>query len=335
MKQKKLAWLLVLCLALPLFAACGQAYDDGGYSYAAKEEYEDINYAADYEAPAAYEESTSYGGDGLDATSDKASAAKSRKIIYSSDYDIQTKDYDASVSVLKGLVDKYGAYFESSNTYGNAQSGGRRSSYTVRVPVQNYAAFIGETGSIGVVTSSSENNTDVTEQYFDIEARLSSAQLREERVLEILKQASKLDDVLALERELADIRYEIESYTGTLRKYDSLINYSTVTLSLTEVNTVVIPTEKVLTFGERVDLSFKEGVENFTDGFEDFVVFLSYHLIGLAIWLVIIVIIVLIVVGATRRSRKKELKRREELAKLQQQYAASQAANAGGAQPKA
>ena len=240
-----------------------------------------------------------------------AVSSSGRKIIYTSDFSIQTKEYDASVSALKSLCDKYGAYFESSDSYGNENSS-LHSNYTVRVPVENYTSFTSEAGSLGVVVYSSEYNEDITENYFDIEARLESAKLREERVLEILKNAADLDDVLALERELSDIRYEIESYTGSLRKYDSLISYSTVTISLTEVKNVSLQPEQVLNFGERIKVAFVTGIRNFTDGFENFAVFVSYHFIGIVILLAVAGAVCAIVVRTVQKSKKALQKISEE-----------------------
>lgn len=217
-----------------------------------------------------------------------------RKIIYSSDYSIQTKTFDESLKNLDSLCAKYSAYYERSNTYAYDGSA-RRATFTVRVPVENYQDFVGQADSVGIVVSSSQNNKDVTESYFDTQARLDSAKIREERVLEILKNSSKLDDVLALERELADIRYEIESYTGTLRKYDSLISYATVEINISEVQEYVTPKVEPVSFGERIGSAFGRGIEEFRDGFEDFVVFLSYNFVPLIIWVVIIVVFVIVI----------------------------------------
>ncbi len=227
-----------------------------------------------------------------------------RMIIYKSSFDIQTKDYPASVAALKALCTKYEAYFESSNTYGN-ESTSRSSNYVIRVPVKNYSAFTGETGNVGVIVSSSEYNEDITDRYFDTEAHLESARIREERVLKILENADKLDDVLALERELSDIRYEIESLTGSLRKYDSLVSYSTINLSIREVKSIITPPEQVLTFGERISVAFNRGLENVKNDFEDFVVDLSYNFIGIIVWIIIIIVIITVVISIKRKFKKK------------------------------
>lgn len=239
--------------------------------------------------------------------SGKTDVTAGRKIIYSSSFNLETKDYDKSVLKLEALCSEFGAWFENSNSRGTAEYANRYSYYTIRVPVENYQAFISEQSSVGVVISSSENNRDVTEQYTDIEARLASATLREERVLKILENADRLDDVLALERELSDIRYEIESYTGSLRKYDSLVSYATVTVSLSEVATITPTPPATLTFGERLAKGFKSGVENFVDGLEDFAVAFSYNFIGTIIWIVIIIVVVIVVRSKIKKHRAKKI----------------------------
>ncbi len=229
-----------------------------------------------------------------------------RKIIYTSNFSIQTKEFNKSVKDLKALCEQYGAWFESSNSYGTESAGNRSAYYTIRVPVSNYKAFVAKQDELGIVVSSSENNSDVTEQYTDYEARLASAELREERVLKILDNANMLDDVLALERELADIRYEIESITGRLRKYDSLVSYSTVSVSINEVTTIVPQKPTTLTFGERLQKGFSSGITAFVDGIQDFIVFISYNFISIIIWSVIIVVALIVILVKIKKSKKKK-----------------------------
>ena len=70
------------------------------------------------------------------------------------------------------------------------------------------------------------------------EARLKSLKLQEERLLTILSKAELLQDIIELERELSNVRYEIENYTGTLKKWDNLIEYSKVTIDVYEVHEI-------------------------------------------------------------------------------------------------
>lgn len=294
--KKFIALSLILVMMFALFACSSGVADTEMFRYnSAVKESQSYRYDDTADAGGVLEEAEMLVAD---------SSVSARKIIYSSSYEIETKDYDSSVKALSELCGKYSAYFEKSNTYGyDGQA--RRSEYVVRVPAQNYKSFIGETGNVGSVVYSGENNTDITESYYDTEARLESARIREERVLEILKNASLLDDVLALERELADIRYEIETYTGTLRKYDSLVSYSTVNITIREVQVISSPKTDVLTFSERMSKSFRDGYDNFVSGMQSFLIWVSYNTINIAIF-VIIALAVGLFVGFMRKKYRKD-----------------------------
>ena len=233
-----------------------------------------------------------------------------RKIVYTSYYEIQTTDYEGSIKTLSALCDKYGAYFERSASRGDSLDGrsARSSEFTIRVPVAQYAAFLGETGTVGTVVYSEENNTDVTENYFDTEARLNSAKLREERLLDILANSKDLDDVLALEQALSDVRYEIESLTGSLRKLDSLVSYATVTLSVTE--TIKIKQTEALpkTLGERLVQSMKNGWTRFTNGLENLIVGVVYYLPAIVIVILITAVVLIVVFASYRKTKRRAVK---------------------------
>lgn len=232
-------------------------------------------------------------------------ALSARKIVYSSDFSIQTTSFDKASASLDELCETYGAYYERSETYGSAENASRSSSYTIRVPVENYKAFRSAAGTIGTVVHSAENNADVTEKYFDTEARLESAKIREERLLDILRTAESLDNVLLLESELADVRYEIESLSGTLRKYDSLVSYSTINIHLEEVYKPVAVQTMPKTFGDRMARAFTNGWNDFTDALQNTAVTLSYYLPNIVVFLVFVLVIFLIVKIAVGKAKKK------------------------------
>lgn len=229
-----------------------------------------------------------------------------RKIIYTSSYKIQTEEFNSAKETLDALCKKYGAYYEEANISGTEEKANRRAYYTIRIPVENYFEFRNETGNIGVIVRSSENNRDVSEQYFDTEARLESAKLREERLLEILRTAKTLDDVLSLERELSDVRYEIESMSGTLRKYDSLISYSTITVEIEEVIEPVEIKKAPKTFGQRMGQAITGGFEDFIDMLEDLAVEITYSLPQIIIFVVFVLVIVVIIKKSIKKRKNKK-----------------------------
>lgn len=229
-----------------------------------------------------------------------------RKIIYSSSFSVETKNFEESISRLDSLIKENEAWIETSNTYGTKESGNRSASYIVRIPTEKFNAFISGKNSIGTVVSTTENNRDVTEQYVDTEARLESATLREERVLEILENAASLDDVLALERELSDIRYEIESLTGSLRKLDSLVQYATCEVFVREVSVYTPKAPETLTFGERVAKAFKSGLEDFEIFIENVVLFVIYNFVAIIFWTAVIVVVTIVVVRKVKKTKTKK-----------------------------
>ena len=259
------------------------AYDNGGFN--------------DYKAEA--ESSTG-------TTNSVSVSAEQRKIIYTSSYTVETTEFDNAVTNLEKLCVKYGAYYENSESYGSKENANRNGHFTVRVPVQNYNAFKSEAGDIGVITRSSENNRDVTEIYVDTEARLQSAKVREERLLEILANADTLDDVLLLERELADVRYEIESMSGSLRKYDSLISYSTIDIHIREVVEPVEIRPVPKTYGQKVLSSLTDGFDSFTRDIGYLFLDFLYNLPGIIIFVVTIVIICVIIKKIKRNCKRKK-----------------------------
>lgn len=319
MKKLLITFSALILSASTILTGCGSAkmtknatdsYFDNGYAYSKESSDADYFGFGDFKVM----QSTGSSFVVEDSASESVSEQESietpagRKIIYKSSFNIQTTAFDIAIAELNNLCEKYGAYYENSEIYGTKENANRNGSFTVRVPVQSYNAFKQETGSIGVVTRSSENNRDVTEVYVDTEARLQSAKVREERLLEILANADSLDDVLLLEKELADVRYEIESMSGSLRKYDSLISYSTIDINISEeIEPVEIkPIPK--TFGQKVHSSLTEGFEDFSREIGYLFLDILYNLPGIIIFVVTIVIICAIIRSVIRKSKKKKEK---------------------------
>lgn len=263
--------------------------------------------AEEYDSGISFNTSSAYKSESAESEVLSDTAYTERKIIYNSWYDISTEEYEKSIAALDELCEKYGAYYERAESYGDkTEYTSRRAEYTVRIPQKNYKAFTEETGSIGTVTRSSEENRDVTEQYFDTEARLESAKLREERLLEILANAKNLDEVLTLERELSDVRYEIESYSGTLRKYDSLVNYSTATITIREVKKVTTPVTEKVGLSQKLSSALESGFDTFYESMTAVLMMLAFCLPGfLFVVLPVAVVILVIVLVAVKKHKRK------------------------------
>ena len=82
------------------------------------------------------------------------------------------------------------------------------------------------------VTYSSESTEDVTLAYTDMQSHVAALRTEQETLLSMLGQAQSMEDILAIQTQLTQVRYEIESYESQLRVYDNQVDYSTVYLDI-------------------------------------------------------------------------------------------------------
>ena len=238
-------------------------------------------------------------------------ALSSQKIIERLNYQIETLKFDDSVARIQSLCSELGGYVQDSNVTGNgivSRGNLRQASYTLRVPQEKLAQLKSRAGEIGSVLSFGSSSENVSDQYYDTEARLKSLRTQQERLLALMQKSGKLEDLIALEKALADVNYQIEELTGTLKQYDSLINYSTVSIQLNEV---VQPTEiekTPTTLWEKISSQFRQSVKGLGSFGEGLAVFL---LGGSPVILLLLVVAFLIYWIGWGRKHRRERKRKK------------------------
>lgn len=235
--------------------------------------------------------------------------SESNKIIRTANLTIQSTNFDAAVEALNLLTNQLGGYFETAEVESGGyydQYANRSAYYVVRVPKENFVAFRDGTGSIGHVHSIHENTQDVGETYYDTEARLATLTTKRDRLLALLEKADVMEDIIALENALADVQYQIDMHTATLRKYDSLVGYSTFYIRLNEVTEIKDEPGVKETFGSKFVSSLKRGFTEFGEGVQDFAIWVARNLIGIIIFAAIVVVVVVVIRRlAIRRRRTK------------------------------
>lgn len=249
----------------------------------------------------------------------EAQAGAERKIIRSAYLSMETTKFDRTVDGIIGKVNVYLGYIESSEIQGKPtyqdQVSNRRAHFEIRVPSKSFDSFILDMSELGNVTSRQIRGEDITGQYLDVEARLKSLKLQEERLLTLLSKAEKLQDIIELERELSRVRYEIENYTGTLKQWDNMVQYSRVSVDVYEVREIKQEEPEPITWGDRIISGFIKSWVSIGKLFADLVVFL----VSAVPYLLILAVIAWVVWNAVKRSRatlkhevKKEVKKEEE-----------------------
>ena len=178
--------------------------------------------------------------------------------------------------------------------------------YTFRIPAEKFEYFLQLTHTYGNVLSTSRSAQNVTSSYTDFEARLSSLNTQEERLLDMLSKSTDVETLIALEQRLSDVRYEIESIERNLRNYDAQIRYSTIDLTIREVElyTPTVPIRR--SFGEKLEIALSDGWTQFMRGTQDLLLGLAASLPALILLLVLAAaVIICIRIRVKKRKAKK------------------------------
>lgn len=196
-----------------------------------------------------------------DTTDVKDDSARSggRQMIYTADIQLVVADF----SSLRGQIDKLiaahdGVLADSSVDlrYGDRPSG----SWTVRVPAEQLDAFQKGVQLLGTAEQSTRHGQDVTEEYVDIQARLTNRRRLEQRLLDLMEnKQGDLKHVLQVETELARVREGIEQIEGRFRYLKDRIRLSTVTIRARQERDYTPP--NVPTFAVEIQETFAESLE--------------------------------------------------------------------------
>lgn len=281
-----------------------EAYSSGAGNAASSDTAADYNsdsdlddsYLIDGEVPD--NEDTSNGGESFGSTD-----VSERKLIKTVDITAETLEFDTFINDLKAAVESFGGYLESSSEQGFSygyEGNSRYASYTIRVPEDQVDAFTQKLGEMSNVTYQSEQVEDVTLQYTDVQTRIDALKLQQEKLLELMENADSMDDIIALEERISDVSAELEYYQSVMNRYNNQISYSTVNLSLYEVEVQTQTTE--ITMIDRMKQGLSQTFTDMAEGFEDFLV----SLVSALPYLVIIAVVVIVIVLICKKVHKKK-----------------------------
>lgn len=234
-----------------------------------------------------------------------------RKIVRNADLNLETMEYEPALERIPALAEQAGGYVENTSSSGISlyEKGGyypsrRYAHFTLRVPADNLDSLITSLSQEFNLVSKSESASDISDRYYDTQAHLSNLQIQEKRLLELLEQAGELADLLEIETKLAEVRYQIETLTATMKRMDSEVSYSTVNISLEEVVEYKEVTAPPRTFGDRLAETFRGSWDNFLNVCEN-ILFAAIYFAPLALLVIVVVIIILVIVRLVSRRKKK------------------------------
>ena len=186
------------------------------------------------------------GAASFDANS-KPAAAKaaitSRKLIRQAELELAVASPGSTQTEIERLAERRGGYvISATHDIENGSALRERVTVTVRVPEAQLSAAISEVKRLGHGTGSERiTSSDVTDEYLDLGARLASQRQLELQYLEILKRAVTVKDALEVQKELAEVRTEIERLQGRQQFLAQESDFSTLSVHLlTDVAKVTV-----------------------------------------------------------------------------------------------
>lgn len=229
------------------------------------------------------------------------SVSAGRKLIKDVNLNVETKTFDDFIADISDKVEALGGYVENSEISGNSYNleSNRYATIVTRIPSDSLGGFISQVEELSNVTYSRESVEDVTLQYVDMESHKKALLVEQERLLTLMENAEKVEDIIAIETRLSQVRYELEYYETQLRTYDNMIDYSTVTIMIQEVERIS-PVQKD-NMWDKIRSGFLENIYNVLDGFNAFIIWLLTSIPYLLVWGIIIASLVLVSRGIYKK----------------------------------
>ena len=186
---------------------------------------------------------------------DANSQVLEQKIIKTGQLVFETKNVEATDQKIRNLTSQYKGFIQSDNS---GKSYNRIfQNLVVRIPTENFQKFLDEISKgVEYFDQKQISQQDVSEEFVDLEARLKAKRELETRYLQLLTKANSVKDMLEIERELSNIREEIEAKQGRLQYLQSQVSMSTATI---EFYKVTAETGVTKSYGQKMTNALKGG----------------------------------------------------------------------------
>ncbi len=255
-KRRTLSFMLLALLSVVfvLLGACNASNDDDGAEVSAPADFDVPAAAADDSGErlarpepeeAAMEEAAedapatvqlTSGDNGLAVPTALTPADLGRDIIYTAEIAVQADDVTAASREAVAIVQGLGGIVFSQTTRTEPLP---RAAITFKVLPDNFSTALERLAGVGKLVDQSISSDDVTEIIVDLRSRIITAEASVERLRNFLQQATDLEDVAELERELLDRETTLEQLRGQLRTLQTQVDLATITLTITQSPTVL------------------------------------------------------------------------------------------------
>jgi hypothetical protein len=195
--------------------------------------------------------------------SQSVAQAVDRKIIRDANLTLEVASPGDAQRKITSIAESAGGFVVTSEAKrhdnGDPSRQGLEVILVVRVPALQFGPVMDQIRAIGTRGDQEKiTGQDVTEEFIDLEARIKTQKALEEQFLEIMKRANKVEDALEVQRQIAEVRTEIEKLEGRKRFLGNRASLSTITVTLREPTALVVSSSS---FGRSVKEAVREAVD--------------------------------------------------------------------------
>ena len=208
--------------------------------------------------------------------------AANRLVIQTAQLSIVVKDVNARVQAIQDMAKAMGGFIVSVNvaqTYASDGTQVPQAQVVIRVPQEKLDEALNQVKQNTVdVQNETRTGTDVTDQYVDLQSRLTAKQAAEDQLLKIMQNATKTQDVLDVYSQLQQVESDIEVLKGQIKYTEQSASLSAIT-----VNVIAEATVKPLQVGgwkpQGVARNALQSLIFFWQGFINFLISLVLYIL--------------------------------------------------------
>lgn len=179
-----------------------------------------------FEMEAAMDEAVYKSESGTNSSGTSQDSFTERKLIKNGNINLEVESLEGVEQVLENFVQAYGGYITDSSSYENSYSA------TLRIPSEKIDDAMNAVGSFGKIKFRNLHSQDVTEEFYDLQTRLSSKKIMRSNLEKYLTQAKDIKDLLEIERQLNSVITDIEVMEGRMKRLSNQIEFSTLYVNM-------------------------------------------------------------------------------------------------------
>ena len=160
-----------------------------------------------------------------------------RKISKNAQLEIKVKSLDDSMNFITNKTNSYKGYIVSSSSYApNTDYETKTANISLRVPSDSLDQFLKEIKTYAKETIHESIFTqDITEEYIDVKAKITSMESSEQRLTKLLDKTESVKEIVEVEKELSRLRADIDSLKGRFKFIENSVVTSLVHIYIEEI----------------------------------------------------------------------------------------------------